>query len=121
MNISHAVTTGRPVEDTLNEIARTAAALAAAHGAAILLRHRKWPAGLSVVGSHGLSDEYAYELNELRPVELGKGPSGLAAARRRAVAVEDVLVDPLFEPWRALAVHEHDCAMLAPNGAFVIG
>jgi GAF domain-containing protein len=64
-------------------------------------------------GSHGLSDEYAYELNELRPVELGKGPSGLAAAMRRAVAVEDVLVDPLFERWRALAVHEHYRAMVS--------
>lgn len=113
MDISRTVATGRAVEDTLDEIARTAAEVAVAEASAILLRRREWATGLSVVGSHGLSPEYAYELNELRPIELGKGPSGQAAASRRPVAVDDVLVDPVFEPWRALAVEEHYRAMVS--------
>lgn len=113
MDISHAVATGRAVEDTLNEIARTAASVAEAQASAILLRRRESATGLSVAGSHGLSPEYAFELNELRPIELGKGPSGMAAASRKPVAVEDVLVDPLFLPWRALAVEEHYRAMVS--------
>jgi signal transduction histidine kinase len=111
--ISRAVSEAHALEDTLETIARTAASLADAVAAAIILRRDESATGLSVAGSHGLSDRYASELNETCPIEMGKGPSGLAAATRKPVTVADVLDDPSFGPWRGLALREHYRAMVS--------
>jgi signal transduction histidine kinase len=107
MAVSRAVAEGQELGDTLSMIAETAAGAARAQAAAIVLRRRESATGLVVAGSYGLSPSYADELNERRPIEVGAGPSGLAAATRRPVLVTDVMTDPLFEPWRKLAVREH--------------
>jgi two-component system CitB family sensor kinase len=46
-------------------------------------------------------------------MEVGSGPSGLAAATGWPVTVEDVFADPLFGPWRTLAVRERYRAMVS--------
>jgi signal transduction histidine kinase len=111
--VSRAVSESNALEDTLATIARTAASLADAAAAAIILRQHESATGLSVVGSYGLSEQYASELNSLSPIEMGKGPSGRAAQTREPVAVTDVLTDPIFGPWRNLAVREHYRAMVS--------
>lgn len=125
MAVSRAVAEGAELEDTLGTIARTAAELVHASAAAIILRAHESSTGLAVAGSYGLSDEYASELNRIRPIELGEGPSGVAAASGQPVEIGDVLSDPIFGPWRSLAVREHYRAMVsAPlrlGGGRVIG
>ena len=111
--VSRAVAESKALDDTLAAIARAAASLAGAAAAAIILRRHESATGLSVVGSHGLSEQYARELNRIRPIEVGKGPSGLAVATRAPVTVTDVLTDPTFGPWRNLAVKEHYRAMVS--------
>lgn len=111
--VSRAVSESNALEETLATIARTAASLADAAAAAIILRPHESATGLSVVGSHGLGEQYASELNRVRPIEVGKGPSGLAAQTRKPVTVADVLTDPIFGPWRNLAEREHYRAMVS--------
>jgi GAF domain-containing protein len=111
--VSRAVAESNAIEDTLDAIARAAASLARASAAAIILRRHESASGLAVAGSYGLGEEYARELNRVRPIEVGKGPSGLAVETRAPVAVTDVLTDPIFGPWRNLAVRQHYRAMVS--------
>ena len=111
--VSRAVAESNALEDTLDAIAGTAASLAGAVAAAIILRRQESASGLAVAGSYGLGEEYASELNRVRPIEVGKGPSGLAVETRAPVAVADVLTDPIFGPWRNLAVRQHYRAMVS--------
>jgi signal transduction histidine kinase len=111
--VSRAVAESNALEDTLDEIARAAASLARASAAAIILRRHESASGLAVAGSHGLGEEYARELNRICPIEVGKGPSGMAVETRAPVAVADVLTDPIFGPWRNLAVRQHYRAMVS--------
>jgi signal transduction histidine kinase len=113
MAVGRAVAESNALEDTLDAIARAAASLAGAVAAAIILRRHESASGLAVAGSYGLGEAYARELNRLRPIEVGKGPSGLAVETRRPVAVTDVLADPIFGPWRNLAVRQHYRAMVS--------
>jgi signal transduction histidine kinase len=113
MAVSRAVAEGHALEDTLATIAEAGATVAGAHAAAIILRRHESAIGLAVAGSYGLSPAYAEELNHLRPIEIGSGPSGLAAARRRPVVISDVLADKIFAPWRNLAVREHYRALVS--------
>ena len=125
MAVSAAVAEGGALEETLGEIARAAAKLVDAVAAAIILREAESESGLSVAGSYGLSPQYAEYLNELRPLEVGKGPSGLAAKHGRPVCIDDVLSDRIFEPWRNLAIREQYASMvsvpLRPKEGRVIG
>ena len=82
---------GRELDDTLGQIAKTAAELVRAKAAAIILRAGEAENGLSVAGSYGLSEKYSSYLNRDRPIEVGKGPSGLAVRRGSPVAIADVL------------------------------
>lgn len=111
--VSRAVAESNALEDTLDAIARAAASLAGAVAAAIVLRRHESASGLAVAGSYGLGEEYVRELNRVRPIEVGKGPSGLAVETRRPVAVTDVLADPIFGPWRNLALRQHYRAMVS--------
>jgi signal transduction histidine kinase len=113
MAVSRAVAEAAAVEDTLETIARTAASLTGARAAAILLRRSESSSGLAVAGSWGLSPEYASELSRVRPIEIGIGAAGVAAATRGPVVVEDVLADSDFRPWRSLAERESYRAILS--------
>jgi signal transduction histidine kinase len=113
MAVSRAVAEGRALEETLATIAEAGASMARAEAAAIVLRQSESATGLAVAGSYGLSPAYAQELNRVRPIEMGSGPSGMAAATRRPVPVSDVFVDPIFGPWRNLAAREHYGAMVS--------
>jgi signal transduction histidine kinase len=113
MAVSRAVAEGRALEETLATIAKAGASMARAESAAIVLRERESASGLAVAGSYGLSPEYAQELNRVRPIEVGSGPSGMAAATRKPVPVSDVFEDPIFGPWRNLAAQEHYRAMVS--------
>jgi signal transduction histidine kinase len=107
------VAEGRELDDTLRQIAKTASELVRAKAAAIILRAGEAEDGLSVAGSYGLSEKYSSYLNETKPIEVGKGPSGLAVRRGSAVCIADVLEDPVFGPWRDIAVHEHYRSMVS--------
>jgi signal transduction histidine kinase len=107
MSISAAVAEGDELAETLGQIARAAAQLVSAQAAAVVLREAVSENGLAVAGSFGLSPEYVEYLNRRRPLEVGKGPSGLAIERGAPVAVSDVLETPMFAPWRDLAIREH--------------
>ena len=113
MAVSRALAADKGVDDTLATVAETAAQLAGARAAAIVLRRSESSSGLAVAGSWGLSPEYASELNRVQPIEIGSGPAGVAAATRRPVVVEDMHADPDFHPWRELAVRERYRAILA--------
>jgi len=110
--ISAAVAHGGDLGDTLGQIARTAAELVSAQAAAIILREGELATGLSIAGSYGLGAKYAEQLTAARPLEVGHGPSGVAAATGRPVCVADVFLDELVGPWRGLAVREHYRAMM---------
>jgi GAF domain-containing protein/anti-sigma regulatory factor (Ser/Thr protein kinase) len=107
MAISAAVAEGDELGDTLGRIARAAAQLVSSQAAAIILRESVSETGLAVAGSYGLSPEYTEHLNRRHPLEVGKGPSGLAVERGSPVAIADVLETPMFAPWRDLAIREH--------------
>jgi signal transduction histidine kinase len=123
--VSAAVAQGVALGDTLDRIAETAASLVSAQAAAIVLREAESATGLAVAGSYGLGQEYAEQLNRTRPLEMGRGPSGMAAETGQPVCIEDVLVDDLFAPWRALAIQQHYravmCVPLRLEGDRVIG
>jgi signal transduction histidine kinase len=113
MAVSAAVAQGAALGDTLAQIAKAAAELLSAQAAAIILRDGDMATGLGIAGSYGLGEQYVEHINAARPLEVGRGPSGVAAHTGRPVCVEDVLVDDLFGPWRDLAVREHYRAMLS--------
>jgi signal transduction histidine kinase len=113
MAVSRAVAEGRALGETLATVARAGAALGDAEAAAIILRRTESATGFAVAGAYGLRPEYADELNRIEPIELGLGPSGIAAATRQVVVVTDVFADPIFEPWRGLAMSEGYHAMVS--------
>ena len=84
-----------------------------ADAAAIILRSEESETGLAVAGSHGLSPQYADYLNEVQPIQMGQGVSGRVAEARTPIFIEDVLEDPVFGPWRELAVREHYRSMVS--------
>jgi signal transduction histidine kinase len=113
MAASRAVAEGRALEETLATIAEAGAAVGEAEAAAIVLRRSESATGLAVAGSHGLSPAYADDLNRSQPITLGHGPSGMAAATREPVVVDDMFTDPLSRPWRPLAASEGYRAMVS--------
>jgi signal transduction histidine kinase len=113
MAISAAVAEGDELDETLGQIARAAAELVSAQAAAIILRESVSETGLAVAGSYGMSPEYADYLNRRRPIEVGKGPSGLAVERGEPITIADVLEDPIIAPWRDLAIREHYRALVS--------
>ncbi|MEA2364975.1 MAG: hypothetical protein QOI32_487, partial [Thermoleophilaceae bacterium] len=113
MAVSRAVAEGRALDETLATIAKAGAALGEAEAAAIVLRRTESATGFAVAGAHGLGPEFADELNRIQPMELGLGPSGVAAATRQPVVVRDVLTDPIYAPWRELAIREGYRAMVS--------
>jgi signal transduction histidine kinase len=112
MAVSAAVAQGGALDDTLDQIAKAAAELLGVASAAIILRKRRSASGMALAGSYGLSERYADHLNETAPLEVGKGPSGVAAKTGRPVHIDDMLTHPLCGPWRQLAIAEDYRAML---------
>jgi signal transduction histidine kinase len=104
--VSRSVAEGEELGETLRMIARTAAELVQATASAIMLQTHETANGLAVVGSFGLPEDYAHELNRLRPMEIGIGPSGTAFASGKPVIIPDVFKDPLSKPWLTLASRE---------------
>jgi GAF domain-containing protein len=125
MAVSAAVAEAGALDETLDQIAFTAAALVGAKACAIYLRESEASDELTVVASYGLSSDYVEHLNSAQPLVVGQGPSGLAIYRAEPVSVEDILTDPLCEPWRPVAVEEKVRAMvsvpLRRKGSFVMG
>lgn len=111
-SISTAVAHGAALDHTLRQIARTAAQLLSAQAAAIVLREGEMAKGLTLAGAYGFGAQYAQHINTTHPLEVGTGPSGVAAKTGRPVCVEDVLVDELAGPWRDLAARENYRAMM---------
>ena len=125
MAISAAVAEAGALDETLDQIAFTAAAVVGAKACAIYLRESEASNELTVVASYGLSDQYVDALNSAQPLVVGQGPSGLAIHRGEPIAVEDIMTDPLCEPWRPVARRERVRAMvslpLRPKGSYVMG
>ena len=125
MAVSAAVAEAGALDETLQTIAMTAADLVGAKACAIYLRESEMSDKLTVVASYGLSDRYVDHLNRLQPLIVGEGPSGLAIHRAKPVSVEDILTDPLCEPWRPVALRESVRAMMSvplrQRGSFVMG
>ena len=81
MAVSTAVAQGEALDDTLDRIAETAASFVSAQAAAIILRQGVSANGLALAGSCGLGEKYAQHLEDTSPpLEMGIGPSGVAAA-----------------------------------------
>jgi hypothetical protein len=125
MAVSAAVAEAGALDETLDQIAFTAAAVVGAKACAIYLRESEASEELTVVASYGLSRDYVDALNSAQPLVVGKGPSGLAIYRAQPIEVEDILSDPLCEPWRPVARRERVRAMvsvpLRPKGSPVLG
>jgi GAF domain-containing protein len=113
MEVSSTVVEGRGLAETLDGIASSAARLVDAQAVAIILREGLSEAGLAVAGSSGLSPAYTDYLNNRNPLEVGRGPSGMAVELGEPVVISDILHDPLIEPWRDLAVAEHHRALVS--------
>lgn len=63
---------------------------------------------LLMQGAHGLSTEYVAQVNDQVPLSLttdgqSESPSARAFLSARPVVVNDVLADPLMQPWQSLA------------------
>ena len=112
MAISTAVAQGEALDDTLDRIAETTASFVSAQSAAVILRRSESATGLALAGSYGLGEQYAEHLNETRPLEMGKGPSGVAAATGHPLCIEDVFADDLCAPWWGLAIRQHYRSMM---------
>jgi signal transduction histidine kinase len=125
MAVSAAVAEAGALDETLDQIAFTAAAVVGAKACAIYLRESEASEELRVVASYGLSKDYVHALNSAQPLVVGQGPSGLAIYRAQPIEVEDILTDPLCEPWRPVARRERVRAMvsvpLRPKGSPVMG
>lgn len=125
MAVSAAVAEAGALNETLDQIALTAASLVEAKACALYLRESEASDELTVVASYGLSSEYVDALNSAQPLVVGHGPSGLAIYRAEPIAVDDILTDPLCEPWRPVAVREKVRAMISVplrrKGGFVMG
>jgi signal transduction histidine kinase len=104
--ISRAVAEAGDLRETLDHISHTAAELVRALAAAIVLRTDESGTGLAVAGAHGLSERYIRLLNEERPLELGRGPSGLAYETSEVVALCDMTTDAITRPWAKIAREE---------------
>ena len=102
MAVSAAVAEGGNLQRTLEQIARTAATLLKAQAAAIILRESESENGLAIAASYGLSEKYADYLNKLRPLEVGKGPSGLSDLAGALDAVARGAVRPVVGELRPL-------------------
>jgi GAF domain-containing protein len=113
MEIGSTVAEGGNLDETLDQIARTAARLVSAQAAALILREGASVDELVIAGSYGLSEEYLAELSVRLPLTVGKGPSGLAISGSVAVVVADVNTDPIIEPWRKAALREHYQALVS--------
>jgi signal transduction histidine kinase len=113
MAVSAAVAQGAALGETLDQIAQTAAKLVSAQAAAIILREGDLAKEMTIAGSHGLGEHYPEDINATRPLQMGKGPSGIAAETGRPVYVEDVLVEDIFGPWRGFAERERYRAVLS--------
>lgn len=111
--VSAAVAEGEELDETLERIAESAAEVVHAKAAAIILREEESETGLCVAGSYGLSEQYWNHVNQADPIGVGKGPSGAAVRLVRPICVEDVLDDPVYGPWREIAVHEHYRSMVS--------
>ncbi len=113
MAVSTAVAQGEALDDTLDRIAETAASFVSAQAAAIILRQGVSANGLALAGSCGLGEKYAQHLEDTSPpLEMGIGPSGVAAASGQPLCIEDVFQSEICAPWRGLAVRQHYRAML---------
>lgn len=112
MAVSTAVAQGEALDDTLDRIAETAASFVSAQSAAVILRQGESATGLALAGSFGLGEKYAEHLNATRPLEVGIGPSGVAAETGQPLRIEDVFESDLCAPWRGLAIRQHYRAML---------
>lgn len=105
--IAGAVTLHEPLSKLLNLLARNAGELMGFEFCAVLLADE--PQGmLEIRGSYGLSDNYESQVRSslsfrLGPQSKGETPSSRAFVSQQPVLVEDVLEDPLFEPWARLA------------------
>jgi len=73
---------------------------------------------LMMEGAHGLSTEYVSRLNDQVPISLitdprGESPSTRAFLTARAVVLNDILEDPLMEPWWPLAEQQGYLSMVS--------
>ena len=73
---------------------------------------------LMMEGAHGLSTEYVTRLNDQVPISLttdprGESPSTRAFLTAKAVVLNDILKDPLMEPWWPLAAQQGYLSMVS--------
>jgi sugar diacid utilization regulator len=73
---------------------------------------------LMMEGAHGLSTEYVSRLNDQVPISLttdprGESPSTRAFLTAKAVVLNDILKDPLMEPWWPLAAQQGYLSMVS--------
>jgi signal transduction histidine kinase len=113
MAVSAAVAEAGALDETLDQIACTAATLVGAKASAIYLREPDGGRVLDVVASYGLGPNFSERMNAAQPLAVGEGPGGLAIDRGEPVCIADILSSPLCVPWHAVARQERVAAMVA--------
>lgn len=105
------------LRELLDLVTATACDLTGYEFCSILLVHPD-QRRLMMEGAHGLSTEYVSRLNEQVPITLttnprGESPSTRAFLTAQAVVLNDILKDPLMEPWWPLAEQQGYLSMVS--------
>ncbi|MCL4473483.1 MAG: GAF domain-containing protein [Actinobacteria bacterium] len=111
-NISQAFTSTLDYQEVVSVVAQRVGNLIGAQFASVMLpddegRH------LSIVASYNLSAEYVWTINRKRRIPIGFGPVGLAYTEGKSFAVNNVLSDESYEPWKHLASVQGYSSMIA--------
>ncbi len=99
--IAHAFLTAERLEDALEFALASVTPLVGASFASVFLMEDSGDL-LRLAASYNWPDRFQPFLGEMR-VRLGRGPSGEAAATRRAVYVRDVFASPELAEWQEVA------------------
>lgn len=112
LTVSRAVAAGGPLRSVLDRIAREAAEVVGAFGAAVLLLSRD--DRLKLAGSYGMSADYGNRLDGNAPaIKPGRGPSGIAIQEGAPIVIDDTELDDRVAAWRGIADREGYRAMVS--------
>ncbi len=111
-DIARTVNDFRPLAETLNKICRRISGIQGYDRTAVFMPRPQRDA-LEILGSWGLSDAYLEHINHDHPLgldadtEQGLSPAAEAYRSGLPVAITDVEMEPMLDPWRSATRFEH--------------